>query len=93
LQHLHRLPISVLKIDRYFINRLGVQRDATAIVEAIVSMAHALGMSVVAEGIETQQQRDMATSMGCDAIQGFLHSAAVEAQYVPLLMGWPEERG
>lgn len=93
LQHLHRLPISVLKIDRYFINRLGVQRDADAIVEAIVSMAHALGMSVVAEGVETQEQRGIATSMGCDAIQGFLHSAAIEAQYVPLLMGWPEDRG
>jgi diguanylate cyclase (GGDEF)-like protein len=93
LQHLHRLPISVLKIDRYFINRLGVQRDADAIVEAIVSMAHALGMSVVAEGVETQEQRDIATSMGCDAIQGFLHSTAVEAKYIPLLMGWPEERG
>lgn len=93
LQHLHRLPISVLKIDRYFINRLGVQPDADAIVEAIVSMAHALGMSVVAEGVETQEQREIATSMGCDTIQGFLYSAAVEAQYVPLLMGWPEERG
>ena len=93
LQHLHRLPISVLKIDRYFINRLGVQRDADAIVEAIVSMAHALGMKVVAEGVETQAQREITTSMGCDAIQGFLHSAAIEAQYVPLLMAWPEERG
>jgi len=90
LQHLHRLPISVLKIDRYFINRLGVQRDADAIVEAIVSMAHALGMKVVAEGVETQEQRDTATFMGCDVIQGFLHSAAIEAQYVPLLLGWPE---
>ncbi|WP_263373231.1 EAL domain-containing protein [Granulicella aggregans] len=90
LQHLHRLPISVLKIDRYFINRLGVQRDAGAIVEAIVSMAHALGMKVVAEGVETQEQRDTATFMGCDVIQGFLHSAAIEAQYVPLLLGWPE---
>jgi EAL domain-containing protein (putative c-di-GMP-specific phosphodiesterase class I) len=89
LQHLHRLPISVLKIDRYFINRLGAQRDADAIVEAIVSMAHALGMNVVAEGVETQEQRDIATSMGCDTIQGFLHSAAVDALHVPQLMGWP----
>ena len=91
LQHLHRLPISVLKIDRYFINRLGAQRDADAIVIAIVSMAHALGMSVVAEGVETQEQRDIATSMGCDAIQGFLHSPAIDALQVPRLMGWPDE--
>jgi EAL domain-containing protein (putative c-di-GMP-specific phosphodiesterase class I) len=92
LQHLHRLPISVLKIDRYFINRLGAQRDADAIVEAIVSMAHALVMNVVAEGVETQEQRDAATSMGCDTIQGFLHSAAIDALHVPLLMGWTEEQ-
>jgi diguanylate cyclase (GGDEF)-like protein len=91
LQHLHRLPISVLKIDRYFINRLGAQRDANAIVEAIISMAHALNMSVVAEGVETQEQRDIATSMGCDAIQGFLHSAAIESPHIPPLMGWQEE--
>jgi diguanylate cyclase (GGDEF)-like protein len=92
LQHLHRLPISVLKIDRYFINRLGVQRDADAIVEAIVSMAHALGMKVVAEGVETQEQRGIAISLGCDTIQGFLHSAAIDAQHIPLMMGWPELR-
>jgi diguanylate cyclase (GGDEF)-like protein len=92
LQHLHRLPISVLKIDRYFINRLGVQRDADAIVEAIVSMAHALGMKVVAEGVETQDQQDIATSLGCDTIQGFLHSAAIDAQHIPLMMGWSELR-
>jgi diguanylate cyclase (GGDEF)-like protein len=91
LQHLHRLPISVLKIDRYFVNRIGVQGDADAIVEAIVSMAHALGMKVVAEGVETQEQRDAATLMGCDSIQGFLHSPAVDAQYIPRLLGWSDE--
>jgi diguanylate cyclase (GGDEF)-like protein/PAS domain S-box-containing protein len=88
LQHLHRLPISVLKIDRSFVQRMGDPQGAGAIVGAIVSMAHTMGMEVIAEGVETQAQRDAATGMGCDSIQGFLHSAAVEANRVPKLMGW-----
>lgn len=88
LQHLHRLPISVLKIDRSFVQRMGVPQGSEAIVEAIVSMAHTLGMKVVAEGVETQAQRDLATGMGCDSIQGFLHSPAVERDKVPALVGW-----
>jgi diguanylate cyclase (GGDEF)-like protein len=88
LQHLHRLPISVLKIDRSFVQRVGVPEGADAIIEAIVSMAHSLGMRVVAEGVETQAQRFATTQMGCDSIQGFLNSAAVEASKIPGLMGW-----
>lgn len=88
LQHLHRLPISVLKIDRSFIQRIDEPRGTEAIVQAIVSMAHSLGMSVVAEGIETESQRSLAVQMGCDAIQGFLHSTPVLAEEVPALMGW-----
>lgn len=88
LQHLHRLPISVLKIDRSFVQRMADPHGAGAIVEAIVSMAHSMGMEVVAEGVETQAQRDAATDMGCDAIQGFLHSTAIEADDVPALLGW-----
>jgi diguanylate cyclase (GGDEF)-like protein/PAS domain S-box-containing protein len=88
LQHLHRLPISVLKIDRSFVQRMGDPQGSGAIVGAIVSMAHTMGMEVIAEGVETQAQRDAATGMGCDAVQGFLHSAAVEPDRVPDLMGW-----
>jgi diguanylate cyclase (GGDEF)-like protein len=88
LQHLHRLPISVLKIDRSFVQRVGVPEGADAIIEAIVSMAHSLGMRVVAEGVETPAQSLAATQMGCDSIQGFLNSAAVEASKIPGLMGW-----
>jgi len=88
LQHLHRLPISVIKIDRSFVQRMGAAQGAGAIIEAIVAMAHSLGMTVVAEGVETQAQRFAATEMGCDSIQGFLHTAAVEASKIPGLMGW-----
>ena len=88
LQHLHRLPISVLKIDRSFVQQMGVPQGAEAIIEAIISMAHSLGMMVVAEGVETLAQESAATGMGCDAIQGFLHTAAVEPAKIPSLMGW-----
>ena len=88
LQHLHRLPISVLKIDRSFVQRMGVPEGAEAIIEAIVSMAHSLGMRVVAEGVETIAQRSAATDMGCDSIQGFFHTPAVDASKIPGLMGW-----
>lgn len=88
LQHLHRLPISVLKIDRSFVQRMGVPEGAEAIIEAIVSMAHSLGMRVVAEGVETIAQRWAATQMGCDSIQGFFHTPAVDASKIPGLMGW-----
>jgi diguanylate cyclase (GGDEF)-like protein/PAS domain S-box-containing protein len=88
LQHLHRLPISVLKIDRWFVQRMDAPRGSEAIVHAMVSMAHSLGMRVVAEGVETEIQRDAALQMGCDAIQGFLYSRPVPAGQVPKLMGW-----
>jgi diguanylate cyclase (GGDEF)-like protein/PAS domain S-box-containing protein len=88
LQHLHQLPISVIKIDRSFVQRMGAAQGAGAIIEAIVSMAHSLGIKVVAEGVETQAQRFAATEMGCDSIQGFLHTAAVDASRIPALMGW-----
>jgi EAL domain-containing protein (putative c-di-GMP-specific phosphodiesterase class I) len=88
LQHLHRLPISVLKIDRSFVQRMDEPRGSEAIVEAMVSIAHSLGMSVVAEGVETEDQRASSLRMGCDSIQGFLHSMPVEATQVPTLMGW-----
>jgi diguanylate cyclase (GGDEF)-like protein len=88
LQHLHRLPISVLKIDRSFIQRMGIPHGTEAIVEAIVSMAHNMGMKVIAEGVETWEQQNAAVRMGCDAIQGFLHATAVRPGDVPALAGW-----
>lgn len=91
LQHLHRLPISVLKIDRWFVQRMDAPRGSEAIVHAMVSMAHSLGMHVVAEGVETEIQRDAALNMGCDAIQGFLYSRPVAAERVPELMGWEQQ--
>lgn len=74
LSYLGQYPIDVLKIDRSFISRTDDQHHQQAIVKAILAMGHALNMSIVAEGVETQQQADFLTREGCDTLQGFLIS-------------------
>lgn len=74
LSYLKRLPVKTLKIDRSFVSPLPNSVDDVAIVGAIVSMAHSLKLSVVAEGVETQAQRSLLTDMGCDQLQGFYYS-------------------
>jgi EAL domain-containing protein (putative c-di-GMP-specific phosphodiesterase class I) len=72
LSYLKRFPVSALKIDRSFIDGLGQDREDTSIVEAIVTLAHALGLTAVAEGLETPTQLDALRVIGCDYAQGFL---------------------
>jgi len=74
LSYLKRLPVKTLKIDRSFVSPLPNSADDVAIVGAIVSMAHSLKLSVVAEGVETKAQRSLLTDMGCDQLQGFYYS-------------------
>jgi EAL domain-containing protein (putative c-di-GMP-specific phosphodiesterase class I) len=71
LAHLHRFPLDVLKIDRGFVAGLGSGLEAP-IAAAIVSLAQALGLRTVAEGIERAEQRDAVRALGCDLAQGFL---------------------
>ena len=87
LAYLKRLPIEKLKIDCAFIKDLPQSSDDAAITLAIVSMAHSLALTVVAEGVETEAQRDFLRALGCDCAQGFLYGAAVEAAALgPLLL-------
>lgn len=72
LSYLRRFPVDVLKIDRSFVQEIGTNEDDAAIVHAIVSMAHALDIQVVAEGIETVEQQDFLRACNCDLAQGFL---------------------
>ncbi len=72
LAHLHRLRVDILKIDRSFIERIGHTARDNEILEAITSMSHALGMTVVGEGIATCEQLDELASIDCDVFQGFL---------------------
>jgi diguanylate cyclase (GGDEF)-like protein/PAS domain S-box-containing protein len=86
LRHLHRLPISTLKIDQSFIENVCDEVDAREIVQAIISLAHILGMQVVAEGVERAEQVDMLRSLSCDQLQGFLWGKPQPASAVPALM-------
>ena len=72
LSQLRRLPVDQLKIDRSFVTAVDAEAGDRAIVRAIVSMAHALGMRTVAEGIETEGQLHVLRALGCDYGQGFL---------------------
>lgn len=71
LSTLHQLAVTTLKIDRSFITPIGTPDERTEIVTAIISLAHTLGLRVVAEGIETQAQLDRLVELGCDYAQGF----------------------
>ena len=72
LSYLRRLPAEELKIDRTFIQDLEHSADARAVVDAVIKLAHALGLKVVAEGVENQRQQQVLVQMGCDELQGFL---------------------
>lgn len=71
LGYLQKLPIDELKIDRSFVATLGSRERTTPILDAIVGLAHAVGLTVVAEGVETETQAGLLTDMGCDLAQGF----------------------
>ena len=77
LAQLQRLPIATIKIDRVFIRDIEIERSAQAMVRATIDMAHALGKSVVAEGVEYPAQLALLRAMGCDMVQGFVISPPV----------------
>jgi polar amino acid transport system substrate-binding protein len=74
LSYLKKLPINKLKIDKSFVSGLREDKDAQAIVYAVIAMAHSLNLSVVAEGVETDEQMKFLDSCECDQIQGYLYS-------------------
>ena len=74
LSYLKQFPVQALKIDRSFITGIPEDHEDRAITAAIIAMAHALGIQVIAEGIEREEQRQFLATKGCDKIQGFLFS-------------------
>jgi len=93
LTALQRFPFRVLKIDRSFVGGIGIRPGDETIVTATLALAHGLGLTVVAEGVETAEQAEFLTRGGCDELQGYLYSRPVpasgiepmlEAQYLPL---------
>ncbi|HQC99854.1 MAG TPA: EAL domain-containing protein, partial [Aquabacterium sp.] len=79
LSYLRRLPAAELKIDASFVHDLGQSEDARSIVDAVVKLAHALGLKVVAEGVETERQRDLLVQLDCDELQGYLFAKPMAA--------------
>src|SRR5207253_1624915 len=87
LAYLQRFPVSVLKIDRSFTDGVGTDPGDTAIVAAIIAMAHSLRLNVVAEGVETAEQAQFLKAHGCHAAQGFHFSRAVPPEQFVRLLG------
>ncbi|PTT73599.1 bifunctional diguanylate cyclase/phosphodiesterase, partial [Pseudomonas sp. HMWF010] len=86
LSYLRRYPIDKIKIDRSFITPLGDDAEASALVASIVGLASALNLAVIAEGVETDQQRRQLQSMGCADAQGYLFSAAIAPEAVDAIL-------
>jgi EAL domain-containing protein (putative c-di-GMP-specific phosphodiesterase class I) len=80
LSYLRQLPATELKIDRSFVMDLETNADARAIVDAVLKLAHAIGLKVVAEGVETIRQRDILLELGCDEFQGYLFARPMSAR-------------
>ena len=80
LSRLPRFPIDSLKIDRTFVSNMNTDRDNHEIVRLIIMLAHSLGLSIVAEGAETEDQVAALTRLGCDMVQGYFYSRPVDAK-------------
>lgn len=92
LVELHRMPFSELKIDRSFVMDSGSDSDARIIVEAILSLAQALGLKVVAEGVETKAHWDMLAALNCDMAQGYYMSKPLPADdFLAWVKNWHME--
>ena len=86
LAYLRRFPVDVLKIDRTFVDGLGKDLEDSAIVAAVVNLADTLGFATIAEGVETELQRDCLVGLGCSRAQGYLFAQPVTAAEAELAL-------
>jgi diguanylate cyclase (GGDEF)-like protein/PAS domain S-box-containing protein len=86
LAYLNRFPFDALKIDRSFIDGLGIEQERTAIVEAVIGMARALSLDAIAEGVENEAQLAELRRLGCDYAQGHLFSRPLAPEKVTRLL-------
>ncbi|HHO59257.1 MAG TPA: EAL domain-containing protein [Thiotrichales bacterium] len=90
LSYLKRFPFDVLKIDKAFIDDIGADPDGQALCDAIVAMAHSLGLGIIGEGVETQEQFEFLRDRGAETIQGYYVSKPLEAHEFIQLLGVSE---
>lgn len=86
LRYLHSLPVSAVKIDRTFVDQLPEDPEDKAIARGIITMAHGLGRTVVAEGVETSEQLDVLRDIGCDQAQGYLFAPPLTPEGVEVFL-------
>jgi EAL domain-containing protein (putative c-di-GMP-specific phosphodiesterase class I) len=92
LSYLRRLPIDIVKIDRTFIADIDTAAAGRAIVAAVTDLAHVLGLTVVAEGVETTRQRDEVSAVGCELAQGYFYARPMPAIEIDALLDVPAEQ-
>lgn len=86
LSYLRRLPIEILKIDKSFVDEILISDEDRTLVKGIIDMVHALGIEVVAEGVENRDMADLLRTMNCDLVQGYHYCPPVpEAEFIELL--------
>jgi EAL domain-containing protein (putative c-di-GMP-specific phosphodiesterase class I) len=86
LSYLMRFPVDIVKVDRAFVADLQEDSASHTIVAAFIQLAHDLGMSIVCEGVETAEQRDELSRIGCDSCQGFYFGAPMSASRLDSLI-------
>jgi EAL domain-containing protein (putative c-di-GMP-specific phosphodiesterase class I) len=86
LSYLKKLPLSKLKIDQSFIRDIPQDKDDMAIVRAIIAIAKSLDLKLIAEGVETKEQRDFMVDEGCLSIQGYYYSKPLQAAEITELL-------
>ncbi len=93
LAYLKRFPFDSVKIDQSFVRGIPGKQDDSAIVEAIIAMAHSLQLEVVAEGVETKEQFEFLRTLGCDQIQGYYFSKPIPSSEIVMLLYKTMTRG
>ena len=93
LKYLQRFPFDKLKIDKEFVTPLGRSANGAVIIHSIVGLGRALGLSVLAEGVETEEQRILLRLAGCDEMQGFLFASPSPREVIDLIVAKIDEQG
>jgi EAL domain-containing protein (putative c-di-GMP-specific phosphodiesterase class I) len=92
INYLKRFPVDTLKIDRTFICDMIDNEDDSALIKAMITMAHILKLKVVAEGVETQEEYDFLSRLECDEVQGYLFSHPMPEEEVLSFLRWNKQR-